>query len=173
MITATIKMTSDPIKNLALLRKSLQARVLKPAIRAALTPAKADVKAATAAMAKSGHLAKAIDIKIGGGKRGKSVYGMVGPRSAYFALRVGKRWKKAKGKYSVWAKAQKHDDIKIPVKVPAKYAHLVELGHDGKHPAPPHPFLGPLARSRGPAYIEIMRQKAEEGIARELAKVKK
>ncbi len=26
---------------------------------------------------------------------------------------------------------------------PARYLHLVELGHGGPHPAPPHPFLRP------------------------------
>lgn len=45
---------------------------------------------------------------------------------------------------------------------PHKYAHLVELGHGGPHPAPPHPFMRPAYdESRSAimaAIIEAIRQ---------------
>lgn len=35
--------------------------------------------------------------------------------------------------------------------VPGRVAHLVELGHGGPHPAPPHPWMGPAFRKAAPA----------------------
>lgn len=45
--------------------------------------------------------------------------------------------------------ADKKMMIKVGTKTikPSRYLHLVELGHGGPHPAPPHPFLRPAYES--------------------------
>lgn len=164
MITATVKITSDPIANLDKLRGSLQERVLKPAIRAALKPAQADVKAAAATRG-TGTLAKATDIKVGG--KGNRVYGLIGARSDYYAVKKGKRFVKGRGKYRDYRPVAGQQ-----VKRPAWYAALVEKGHKGKHPAPPHPIIGPVAAAHGGQYVEIMRSECEVRIEAQLAKLK-
>jgi HK97 gp10 family phage protein len=47
----------------------------------------------------------------------------------------------------------------------APHAHLVEFGHGGPHPAPPHPFLRPAAIAARP----LVRQIIEDGLKRLLA----
>lgn len=45
----------------------------------------------------------------------------------------------------------------------APHAHLVEFGHGGPAPAPPHPFVRPaFDRKEGEAYAEMMRVLREE-----------
>ena len=41
---------------------------------------------------------------------------------------------------------------------PAKYGHLVEFGHGGPKPAPPHPFMIPAAESERLPYLDRCRQ---------------
>ena len=45
----------------------------------------------------------------------------------------------------------------------APHAHLVEYGHGGPHPAPPHPFIRPVR--------DEMMPKVRENIAKELGKI--
>lgn len=47
----------------------------------------------------------------------------------------------------------------------APHAALVEFGHGGPHPAPPHPFMRPAAASARPLAIQII----EDGLRRLLA----
>lgn len=56
------------------------------------------------------------------------------------AIRVGKR-KRSSGARMIEAGVFYNDTENY-----APYAHLVEYGHGGPHPAPPHPFLEPAAR---------------------------
>jgi len=53
---------------------------------------------------------------------------------------------------------------------PVKYAHLVELGHGGPHPAPPHPFLRPAFDANKGRMLETLKAELAAGIAREAEK---
>lgn len=81
---------------------------------------------------------------------GETVIGLVGPRYG-FAKKVGVR--KRGGK-----KSNVGDAI---IEDPVRFAHAVEFGHGGPHPAPAHPFMRP-------AY-EQCKEEAQRIIANELA----
>ena len=46
-------------------------------------------------------------------------------------------------KKSIRAKKSKFEDGGAIVQSGAQHSHLVEFGHGGPHPAPPHPYLRP------------------------------
>lgn len=48
--------------------------------------------------------------------------------------------------------------------VPANIAHLVEFGHAGPAPAPPHPFLRPAFDETKDAAMSIIRDELEKGL---------
>lgn len=52
------------------------------------------------------------------------------------SLKMGKLKLSRRGYYSISIGAHKGEEG-------ARYAHLVEFGHGGPHPAPPHPFMAP------------------------------
>lgn len=53
---------------------------------------------------------------------------------------------------------------------PAKIAHLVELGHGGKHAAEAHPFLRPAMDATNASNLELIAQTLREGLAEEALK---
>lgn len=119
----------------------LPARVERKGLRAAVNAgASPIVKAAKAkAPRKHGFLKKAVGKKVKTYRRGGRVAAIIGAKRDVEGM-VGKQRK-----------------------VPANYYKLVEKGHGGKHPAPPHPSLGP-------AY-ESTKQQAERAAAAKLADV--
>ena len=46
----------------------------------------------------------------------------------------------------------------------AKYAHLVEFGHGGPHPAPPHPFMRPAYDETVDESYGVLRQTLKEDL---------
>ncbi len=54
---------------------------------------------------------------------------------------------------------------------PTKYAHLVEFGHGGKHPAQPHPFLRPAWDATSGIALFNYKRILWDGIVREAEKL--
>lgn len=59
------------------------------------------------------------------------------------------------------------------VPIPAKYIHLVELGHGGKSPAPAHPFLKPSLEATAGAATQIAGEVLAEVVEKEAKKLGK
>jgi len=55
----------------------------------------------------------------------------------------------------------------------AKYAHLVEFGHGGKHPAPPHPFLRPAFDAFRKAAVDMAGKEISERIIKRIVRESK
>jgi HK97 gp10 family phage protein len=58
------------------------------------------------------------------------------------------------------------------VRSPTKYAHLVEFGHAGPHPAKAHPFVRPAWDGQRTSMIPRYRAMLRDGLDREVAKLK-
>lgn len=54
---------------------------------------------------------------------------------------------------------------------PSRYAHLLEKGHGGKHPAPPHSFLGMAVTVSGGHAQAVAIRKLHEGVLEAAAKL--
>ena len=87
------------------------------AVRAGARPIIREARAAVSV--KSGQLKKSMGSVLRKNKRSQTAYAVIGPRHGF----------------RVSGEDGTHD--------PAKVAHLVEFGHGGSQPAPPHPFLRP------------------------------
>lgn len=72
-------------------------------------------------------------------------------------LSVGKR-KKTRDRYAVEVGNFYSNDPYVP------YAHLVEYGHGGPHPAPPHPFLEPAAEMAEGEAIDAIMEELTKGL---------
>ncbi|MFN7019878.1 MAG: HK97-gp10 family putative phage morphogenesis protein [Phycisphaerales bacterium] len=111
---------------------------------------------------RTGALRKAIIVdtkRRGGGKKGPyyHVARVVFARRAYT---LGKRGTAVALKR---AKGQKIGTQIAGNIYPRKYAHLVEFGHGGPHPAPPRPFARPaIAASRGAAFAAMKARATKE-----------
>jgi HK97 gp10 family phage protein len=120
-------------------KRSLRNRILKGACRKAARPV---AKAARAKLDENesvvtGALRRSIGVKVGVSKRGVA-YAVIGPR------RKTKRDKYGNVSLTAFGRAEKRRVEKgQATDDPAYYAHLVEYGHGGPHPAPPKPFLRP------------------------------
>ncbi len=95
---------------------------------------------------RTGTLKKSLGIKMTTTRRG-TVLGVIGPRRG-FKTQVGTT---GKGKPI-------YED-------PANIAHLVEFGHGGPHPAPPHPFMRPAWQNSASQVAAIYRDVLGAGIA--------
>ncbi|QNN24337.1 hypothetical protein HED60_19355 [Planctomycetales bacterium ZRK34] len=91
---------------------------LYASVKAGAKPIIASAKAL--APRRTGQLRRSIGVKTKAYTRNETVVGVIGPRSGFATV----------------------DDNGNRID-PNKYAHLVELGHGGPKPAPPHPFLRP------------------------------
>ncbi len=92
MVKGKIKFQIDPIKELDTLKKAVQNRILRKAIRAASGILRDDLKASVPV--KTGALRTSISTKIGTTRR-KDVYGLVGPRSKYQKVVKGRTYRPA------------------------------------------------------------------------------
>lgn len=90
--------------------------------------------------------------------RNENVIGVIGPAHG-FRKQVGVRV--LPGRESKLGDPIFHD--------PAKIAHLVEFGHAGPHPAPPHPFMRPAMYETQDECMEIIRAALEQTIISEAA----
>ena len=86
--------------------------------------------------------------------------------------RVVKVSRKGAGVARIGARTHIEADVDGQKKVPWRYAHLVELGHQDQngHHVPAHPFLRPAADETASASLQAMKDKFAEGVAAEAKK---
>lgn len=127
------------------------ARVIAKSAKAKLKPAKdADGKT----IAREGLLKKSITIKVVVDDSKKKAFGIIGPKQG-MKTQIGTRTRDGK-------KSKAGDPI---FEDPAKIAHLVEYGHGGPHPAPPHPFMRPAWDENKAAAQAAIADEITRGIA--------
>ena len=136
-----IKHKVNPFQVLEKLKKSLQKRILKRAIKAGVKPIKEAIKANVPVRSRA--LQSAISIKFSQKKGGFRVTGIVGPRRGF---------QKTYQKKTV---------------IPTQYAHFVEAG--SKRQKAYHVFSN-IFEARKQEALETMRKVVEEGVTKELAK---
>ena len=145
------------LKTLDGLKQGTVNGILRPAIRGgSAIIAKAAKENIRPRADRTGQMRRSIGAVVRTGRRGGSVYGVIGPRHG-FRIPVGVR-KRGKNKGDVVY----HD--------PAKVGHLVEKGHGGKSPAPPHPFMRPAIDATRGAVVSEMREKIRAGLAKYAAR---
>lgn len=93
-----------------------------------------------------GLMKKSMGLRVKATRSG-AVVGVIGPRKG-FKAQVGTR-----------------RDGRPIFQDPAKIAHLVEYGHGGPHPAPPHPFMRPAWDSGATTALAIYRDVLGAGLA--------
>lgn len=108
--------------NLMLLKAAAAKKIMRPAIGAGLRPIRDEARSKASpgevlSEEASGLMKKAIKAKTSG--KGENIVGKVYVDKSVEGEINGKRH------------------------VPGNVAHLVEFGHGGPHPAPPHPFMRP------------------------------
>lgn len=149
-ISGRIEGLEQLVANLGEMKKAVRNRVLRKGINAATGPLLKLVKGGVPIRTRL--LYKAMGRKVKAYRASGVTVGIIGPRVG-FATEV--------------------DGKKID---PAKYAHLVEYGHAGPHPAPPHPFVRPAWDQGKAAAQATMKEKILveiEAEARKLPKGKK
>lgn len=106
-----------------------------------------------APMAK-GALRVSLGMKVSAGRRGVS--GRVGPRKGVFAFWARKRAAPLrlvlKGT-GIWLRRR-----------PSLYAHQLEEGHGGPHPAAPHPFLRPAAEESRAGVEQVIKTEIQGAV---------
>jgi HK97 gp10 family phage protein len=119
--------TTVRVEGLAAARANAVAlqRLTTGSMRLALTKAARPMlrKARSLAPKESGLLKKSLKMKIITDTRNSRVIALIGPDRNVSGTHNGQK------------------------RQPSRYAHLVELGHGGPHPASPHPFLRPAYES--------------------------
>jgi HK97 gp10 family phage protein len=86
---------------------------------------------------KTGILRESLGLKIGG--KGNGVWAAVGPRRS-FKRRFDRKLRKRITLTNLWRR-KRAQQFGFEMAIPTKYAHLVEHGHGGPHPAGAHPFM--------------------------------
>jgi HK97 gp10 family phage protein len=105
---------------------------------------------------RTGWLKRALATKVKASKKG--AYGVVG------ALAETTRDSKGKRKRTRLGRAM--DKAGVTGVSPSKYAHLVEYGHGGPAPAPPHPFLRPALDEQSGAVVSALAEAVSEVVGR-------
>ena len=155
------------LAKLRALPKKTQTKILRPLISKAGTQV-LQTERGTVPVAE-GWLKRSLGTKVRVYKG--TVVVMVGPRTGYQRIRartIGRVGKlvfvqKSGRKLSAFGKKL----AKGTTKRPTKYAHLVEYGHGGPHPAPPHPFARPAWDTKKDAIKSLLETGIIEGIERE------
>lgn len=150
-LTSRLKQVKESVRNKWLRRAVDKAtRIARKEIRQRILTGKSGWEA-------TNTYKKSLTIKIKNYGDGK-IIGIVGPDRAD-AVQVGTR--KRDGK-----KSKAGDPI---IHRPGNIAHLIEYGHGGPHPAPPHPAFRPgWDAAKGPALAAI-RDTLEQGLVKELS----
>lgn len=145
MAAGSVKLEGDRklLRKLNDLKTSVQKKLLRRAVNKGSTPILKTIK--KNAPRRTGFMKKAMARKVRTYKSG-AVVAVMGPK------------REAVGTYN---------DRKY---VPANVAHLVEGGHGGKRPAPPHPFVKPSFESTKEESINIVSSDLAAGIEQEARK---
>jgi HK97 gp10 family phage protein len=139
------------IRALEHMKQSSARKIMRPAINRGLTLVNKEAKR-RAPKGAHGQLKRAIGKKMTRTKGKDRVSGMVYVRWGFEIKKKGSK------------KGRMHN--------PAKIAHLVEFGHGGPHPAPPHPFLRPALSAKQSQVKTEVTSKARERLAKEAAKAR-
>lgn len=121
IVKAEIKGVVQLKANLEQFRLKITRSGMRVALTKATTPTVRKVKQATPV--RTGRLKKYMRRKIWTDVKTSTVGATIGPKSG--------------------SETVASPDGKAIKVTPAKYFHLVEFGHGGPHPAPPHPFMRP------------------------------
>jgi hypothetical protein len=157
----------------------LPPRVQDRPMRKALSAAGGVIKRAARAYVRreTGLLDKSLIVKVTipasnyrGNGQNKPAYAVVGAsrRVVGPALTIGGVTKKLSTRRAVAAVLA---GVKVQTRRPSRYLHLVEKGHGGPRPAPPHPFLSTAVATVGAYAQAVAIQKLQEGILEEAAKL--
>lgn len=138
-------------------RNRVVRRMVTSASRVVLQAAKSRVPV------QHGLLKKALGVKTKTYGSG-TVVAVVGPRVD------AKGAKKQRFKVKVGIRTRGKNQGADVYAVPANYAHLVEFGHGGPQPAPPHPFLRPAFDETKDQARSAMAQAAVQGLQAEAAR---
>ncbi len=130
---------------------NLERRIKRGGLRMALTKATADIVKRAKALAprESGMLRKSIKRKIKTNTRRDTVTVIIGSDKSV------------------------HGTYKGQERKPARYMHLVELGHGGPHPAAPRPFLRPAYEGNKSAMQAKFKAELKRSIEKVQAKLSK
>ena len=131
--------------------RALERRIKRGGMRAALTKATTPILRQAKAMAprESGLLRKSLKRKVKTNTRSDTITVIIGAD------------KSVKGTY------------KGKERRPARYLHLVELGHGGPRPAAPHPFLRPAYEGNKNAVISTYKAELKKAIEKVQARLTK
>ncbi len=153
------------------LPQELQDKVMRTALTRAAKPAVDAAKMFASRSVRTGALRESIGAVVKKGRRGGSVYAIVGPLRGYYKE----------------GKALAKDASRRGADQPANYAHLVEYGHiavapkkgtslrkktatapsNGKRFVAPKPFLRPALLASTDRIVETMAQGVAEGIEKQ------
>lgn len=160
-IKGKLEGVGDVFKRIENLKRSARNKILRPAINSA---ASVVLKAAKAKVPERSNAPLNIEslklLKKSLGRKSKTypsgaVVAIVGARKG-FRAQIGVRVRNG-------VKSKIGDPI---YEDPANIAHLVEFGHGGPHPAPPHPFLRPAYDETKGQVTSLIASKVKEGIAK-------
>lgn len=115
----------------------------------------------TGLVGQTGQMLKSLGRKVKSYPSG-TVVGMVGPRTG-FAIPIRPRERDSTVKRKDGSVAKKGETI---MHDPAKIGHLVEFGHGGIHPAPPHPFARPAFEESKSEMTLILQAETASGLER-------
>jgi len=154
LITGGVAFDLGPLEELA------SPKTLRTALKMAMNKAGGVVKGEIQSSAPSryGYLGKSIRVKSIVYEGGRAI-AVVGASRKY----QGSKGKFTRGK-------RKGEGRKF---IPGNYAHLVELGHGGPHPATPHPFLVPSYQRSKNAAVQAVSESIQKTIDRLSAKLKR
>lgn len=149
---------ADLVRTLNSLKRGVRNKISRgPLAKAGRAVAK---EAKSRAPVDTGALRRSLTSVVRTGRSG--VYVMVGPET-------GTKKNKRTGITSKTAFGKWLDNQGIKNR-PANYAHLVEFGHAGPHPAPPRPFFRRAIEASKSKVIAILREGIKENLAKYYAK---
>lgn len=151
-IRAQLKGVDDLVRQLDALKRG-RSRIMRKALTkgAKLIVAAARRKVPT----RYGLLKKSLGVAIRSYRGGERLVAVIGPRAG-FRVQVGTVVRGG-------IKSKPGDPIMAD---PVKYAHLVEFGHGGAHPAPAHPFLRPALDETGGEVMDAIRNSIIDDLAK-------
>jgi len=149
------------------LTPAVQRSVLRGAVETGAKPLVAAIKAGAKQRRRTGQLATSIGVKVSATRSGW-LTARIGPRQGFKVATVqrsrGSGRRKARRTDALGSERKSYID-------PVRYAHLVEFGHGGPHPAPPHPFMRPAFESAAQHAMIMLRNALWDGIQAEVKKL--
>jgi HK97 gp10 family phage protein len=143
-VKARLDGLAGTLQALASKQKRVRQALQRKAMRRANAPVLKAAKGLLADNKRTGQLRKSLGSKVKAYKSGV-VIGIIGPRRGF--------------KITVTNAAGESVNVD-----PMYYAHLVEYGHGGPHPAPAHPFMRPAIDTTRQQVVAIIKQTVAEAV---------